>query len=395
MWQVPSDKGCHSPSLVPCHSSPMKIAWFGHVASARADGLVTYSREMIAGLRKRGHHVTFFYHTSRERGLGQRNPNDIRIGSFDFLNRAMLSTPRARELIEETIERERIDLAHISLSFSQLDFSLPEICHALGRPAIATLHFPYGPPKTFWGNAVRVLYRAYSGSLRNYDAVIVFSENQRALLIEYGVSPDRVRVIPNAVDVATYAPGPSDFKASIGASLLATYIGRVDPEKNVGDFLEAFHELDTPDDHKVVVVGDGMDLARLRRKYRDDPRILFKGYVSDVRERIRILRAADVFVLPSSIEGLAQAMLEAMASGTAVIATDVGADAEALRGAGIVIDLAALEDQLPLALRVLIEYPDFRRELQIRARERAVRDYSLETNIDRVVELYRELACSK
>jgi glycosyltransferase involved in cell wall biosynthesis len=79
-----------------------------------------------------------------------------------------------------------------------------------------------------------------------------------------------------------------------------------------------------------------------------------------------------------------------MAAGTAVVATDVGADAEALRGAGVVVDLKAIEEQLPLALRVLIEYPDFRRELAARARQRAVEEYSLETNIDRVVDLYRE-----
>jgi len=373
----------------------MKIAWFGHVASARGNGIVSYSREMVRGLRQRGQSVTFFYHITRERGLGQRNPHDIRLGSFDILNRAMISSPRAHEIIEETIERERIDLAHISLSFSQLDFSLPDICHAIGVPCVATLHFPYGPPQTFWGSAVRVLYRLYSGSLKNYDAVIVFSESQRAMLVDYGVSRDCVRVIPNGIDVATFSPGPSDYKATIGASVLAAYIGRVDPEKNVSDFLKAFHELDVPDDHKAVVVGNGMDLASLRRKYRDDHRIIFRGYVGDLRERVRIWRAADIFVLPSSIEGLSLAMLEAMASGTAVIATDVGADAEALRGAGIVIDLPALEAQLPLALRVLIEYPDFRRDLAARARHRILTAYSLETNIDRVVELYRELAYGK
>jgi glycosyltransferase involved in cell wall biosynthesis len=242
---------------------------------------------------------------------------------------------------------------------------------------------------------VRVLYRAYSGSLKNYAAAIVFSEKQRELLIDYGVSPERVRVIPNGVDVATYSPGDSDFKASIGASLLIIYVGRVDPEKNVGDLLSAFHELDLPDDHKVVVVGDGMDLARLRRKYSGNARIIFKGYVGDLKERIRILRAADIFVLPSSVEGLSLAMLEAMATGTAVVATDVGADAEALRGAGVVVDLRALAEQLPLALRMLIEYPEFRRHLAARARARAVEDFSLEKNIDRVVDLYRELIAEK
>lgn len=368
----------------------MKIAWFGHIASARANGIVSYSREMIMGLRQRGQEVKFFYHISRERGQ-PRDPHGVRLGSFDILNRAMFSLPRARELVEETFARERIDIAHISLSFSQLDFSLPDICHAYGMPTVATLHFPYGPPKTFWGSAVRVLYRLYSGSLKKYDAVIVFSEAQRAMLVDYGVAPDQVRVIPNGVDVAQYSPGPDDYKETVGASVLVAYMGRVDPEKNVGDFLTAFLDLDLAHDHKAIVVGNGMDLARLRRKFAGDHRILFKGYVNELRERVRILRAADIFVLPSSIEGLSLAMLEAMAAGTAVIATDVGASAEALRGAGIVIDLAEMEAQLPLALRLLIEYPDFRRELAVRARQRAVEAYSLKTNIDRVVELYREL----
>lgn len=368
----------------------MNVAWFGHVASPRGNGIVTYSREMIAGLRQRGLRVTFFYHKSRERGQ-PREPAGIRLGSFDILNRAMLSSPRAQKIVEETIERERIDLAHISLSFSQLDFSLPDICHDWGIPAIATIHFPYGPPETFWGGAVRVLYRAYSGSLKNYDAVIVFSEKQRGLLVDYGVSPERVRVIPNGVDVVTYSPGLSNFKETLGASLLVTYMGRLDPEKNVSDLVAAFDELDVPEDHKLVIVGNGMDLARLRRKFESNSRIVFKGYVGDLSERVHILRAADIFVLPSSIEGLSLAMLEAMAAGTAVVATDVGADAEALRGAGVIIDLKALEEQLPLALRVLIEYPDFRRELAAQARQRAVEQYSLVTNIDRLVDLYREL----
>lgn len=369
----------------------MKIAWLGHVASPRGNGIVSYSREMLAGLRQRGQDVTFFYHISRERRFVPRDPNGIHIGSFDILNRAMLSSTNARQIIEETIERAYIDVAHISLSFSQLDFSLPDICHAMGIPAVATLHFPYGPPETFWGSAVRVLYRIYSGSLKNYDAVIVFSEKQGELLVNYGVAPECVRVIPNGVDITTYAPGPSDYKERIGAAVMALYIGRLDPEKNVKDFLKAFSALALPVDHKAVVVGNGTELSRLRRKYADDPRIIFTGYIGDLNERIRILRAADIFVLPSSIEGLSLAMLEAMAVGTAVIATDVGADAEALRGAGISIDLASLEEQLPLALRTLINFPDFRRDLAVRARQRTVNDYSLETNIDRVVDLYCEL----
>jgi glycosyltransferase involved in cell wall biosynthesis len=372
----------------------MKIAWFGHVATARANGIVTYSREMITGLRRRGKDVTFFYHISRERDR-PRDPQGIRLGSFDILRRADISVPRARELIEETLHRERINVAHVSLSFSQLDFSLPELCHGFGIPILATMHFPYGPPDTFWGSAARMLYRFYSGSLKNYDAVIVFSENQREMLIDYGMPPSRVRVIPNGVDTSIYSPGPSDYKQSIGATLLIAYVGRIDAEKNVSDLLNAFKSLDLPPDNKVVVCGGGGDLARLRRKFEEDERIIFRGNISDTNELVRVLRSADIFVLPSSVEALSLALLEAMATGNAVIATDVGSDGEAVRGAGIVIDLDERETQLAFAFRMLIEYPDFRRDLATRARQRTIERYSLDTNLDRVVALYDELVTTK
>lgn len=368
----------------------VKIAWFGHIPTPRGNGLVTYSRELPKGLRRRGQDVYFFYHDSREQGQPS-NGHTIRVGGLNILDRVTVSTPGARAMIEQTLERERIDVAHVSLSFSQLDFSLPAICHAHGVPLVGTLHFPFGPRTTFWGSATRLLYRAFSRALSKYDAIIVFGERQRTMLIRYGVPPNRIRVIPNGVDTNTFAPGPSDYKQAINASLLVTYVGRVDPEKNVDKVLDAFLELELPRDHKLVVVGNGADLARLKRKANGDPRIILRGYVGDLAERVRILRAADIYVLPSSIEGLSMALLEAMASETAIIATDVGADADALRGAGLVIDLGAIKTQLPYALKLLIDHPDWRRDLAARARGRAIQEYSIETNIDRVFNLYCEL----
>jgi glycosyltransferase involved in cell wall biosynthesis len=140
-----------------------------------------------------------------------------------------------------------------------------------------------------------------------------------------------------------------------------------------------------------VIAGDGLELGRLRRKYDDDPRIIFRGHIFDPRELQRILRSSDINVLPSSVEALSIAMLEAMASGAAVIATDVGADGEALRGAGIVIDVENLEGQLQLALRQLIEFPDFRQDLRKRARARAVEQYSLQGNLDKLIQMYETL----
>lgn len=370
----------------------MKIAWFGHAASARRNGIVTYSREIVGGLTAREVQVIFFHHATRERNVvTPPNSRTVRVGALDILSRATLSSLRAVRLIRNILTQEAPDVAHVSLSFSNLDSELPDLCHSLGIPIAATMHFPYGPPGTLWSNAMKVMYRLTSNWLPKYDAVIVFSEGQRRMLMEYGVAGDRLRVVPNGVDVDFYAPGEPDYKEELGARVLISYVGRVDPEKNVGTLLGAFDELEFPEDHQLVVVGDGVDLGRLRRKYSRNPQIIFRGYVRDPSERARVFRSTDIFVLPSAIEGLSLAMLEAMASGAAIIATDVGSDGEAIRGAGLVLDLSGLADQLPLALRTLIEYPEFRIRLAHQARQRAVEYYSLSRNLDNLIALYRDL----
>jgi glycosyltransferase involved in cell wall biosynthesis len=337
--------------------------------------------------------VIFFYLATRERiVMPPPDVHAIRIGALDILNRAVVSSPRAQQIIRHSFETMRPDIAHVSLSFSNLDASLPDLCHDLGIPVVATLHIPYGPPGSFWAGATKVLYWIYSSTLAKYDAVIVFSQSQRAMLGDYDIDLARVRVIPNGVDVTKYAPGSKDYKREVGAQLLISYVGRVDPEKNVNVLLECFEALDLPDDYFLVIVGDGLDLGRLRRKYAFDRRVIFRGFVRDDFERARILRSSDVFVLPSAIEGLSLSMLEGMASGAATIATDVGSDREAVHGAGIVIDLDSLDEQLPLALRLLIDYPEFRHDLGDRARARAVAQYSLDQNLNRLVRLYKELA---
>lgn len=370
----------------------MKIAWFGHVASARRNGRVSYSRMMVSGLSERQVEVVFFFHATRERRLVMPpNVRSVRIGALDIWDRATVSSLRAERTIKNILRAERPEAAHVSLSFSNLDAAIPEMCHELDIPAVATLHMPYGPPGSFWGTAMKVLYRVYVNTFDKYDAIIVFSEDQKQMLLNYGVERPELHVIPNGVDIHKYAPGKADYKQEIRARLLISYVGRIDPEKNVGVLCEAFTSLDLPDDHLLVIVGDGIDLGRLRRKYKEDSRIIFRGHISEPHELQRVFRSSDIFVLPSSVEGLSIAMLEAMASGAAVIATDVGADGEALRGAGIVLDLENLEGQLALALRALIEFPEFREELRQRARARAVEKYSLQGNLDKLVELYSEL----
>jgi len=158
----------------------------------------------------------------------------------------------------------------------------------------------------------------------------------------------------------------------------------------VDTLIHAFFACRPTEDTKLVIVGTGTERRRLQRQHRDS-RLIFTGHVTDADQRIGILQAADAFFLPSSVEGLSLSMLEAMACGAATIATDVGGDGEALRGAGIVIDPGKLEEQLELAIREILELPWLSETLGRTARERVVERYSLARNIDRLLELYAEV----
>jgi glycosyltransferase involved in cell wall biosynthesis len=114
------------------------------------------------------------------------------------------------------------------------------------------------------------------------------------------------------VDTERFAPGPRDAFGDLPRPI-CLYVGRVAVEKNIDAFLAA------PMPGSKVVVGDGPDLARLRREH---PTVTFTGY-RDNGALAACYRSADVFVFPSRTDTFGLVMLEAMASGVPVAAFPV------------------------------------------------------------------------
>jgi glycosyltransferase involved in cell wall biosynthesis len=368
----------------------LRVAWLGHRSATGGDGIITYSREITNGLRERGADVLFLHH-AHDQADGE---GSFALDSYAISHRLVLSPPRAKRRLLDLLRTHQVDLVHVSLAFSSLDFNLPRICHELGIPIVATFHVPYDTRFSVWRGISAAVYRIYAQALAECDAVIIFGEAQRDILAGLGVPRGIIHVLPNGVDVDRYTPGPSDKRRELGAERLFTYLGRIDPEKNVDVLLASFLDVDPPATSRLVIVGGGVERRRLERRYAD-PRVLFTGVVTDEQERIQILRASDGFFLPSSVEGLSLAMLEAMACGTATVATDVGNDGDALRGAGIVLDPTHLESELRGAIRMLVDTPELCRLLGGLARERAVSRYSLERNLDALLELYGRLVAAR
>ncbi len=363
----------------------LRVAWLGHRSTRGADGIITYSREITAGLQRRGIDVVFFHHDPE-----LADEKSVVLDALSLSHRLVVSRPGTRRKLVDLLRRHEVDVVHVSFSFSTLDFNLPRLCHDLGIPIVGTFHVPFDQRVSVWSTISSAVYRLYAQALASCDAVIIFSDAQRTMLQQLGVPSRVINVLPNGVDVERYSPGPSQARKRFSAERIFTYLGRLDPEKNVDELAAAFSAARPPAGVKLVVVGGGSERRRLERRFRD-PRIIFTGPITNEDEKLDVLRGSDAFFLPSDVEGLSLAMLEAMACGIATVATDVGSDGEALRGAGVVIDRGNLQEELGLAIRTLAEVPELGAVLGRLARTRAVERYSLEKNIDGLIALYESL----
>jgi glycosyltransferase involved in cell wall biosynthesis len=172
--------------------------------------------------------------------------------------------------------------------------------------------------------------------LRLASAVVAVSEGQRQKILACGVCPDKVRVIHNAIDLATY-PGPAEksVRVELGIpqdAILVATAGRLSPEKNHLGLVEAARlVLAKMPDVYFVVFGEGFLRPTLEKAVADAGivnRFLLPGFRSDVRS---LLHEIDIFVLPSHTEGLPNVILEAFACRKPVVATRVGGTPEVVR----------------------------------------------------------------
>jgi glycosyltransferase involved in cell wall biosynthesis len=144
-----------------------------------------------------------------------------------------------------------------------------------------------------------------------------------------GYRGDKLRVIPNGVDLDVFAT-PSDAQSrrsswnwDATATVLVT-TSRLVLKNGVEDIIEALTLL--PEQFKLVIAGDGVLLGHLKNRVEElhlTERVRFLGFVA--RDELPgILHASDIFVRPSLTEGLGSSFLEAMAAGIPVIGTSVG-----------------------------------------------------------------------
>ncbi len=165
-----------------------------------------------------------------------------------------------------------------------------------------------------------------------------------------GLPKSKGEVLPNAIDLTKYHPGPKSSELSqryrlAGKTVLMT-LGRISTEERYKGFDEVVEVLPNilKECSNVVymIVGDGSDRKRLESKVKEhdlESHVIFTGFVSE-NEKVDHYRLADVYVMPSRGEGFGFVFLEAMACGVPVIASKVDGGREAVRGGklGLLVD---------------------------------------------------------
>ena len=272
---------------------------------------------------------------------------------------------------------------------------------AVGRIALATLPKVQRPRCIFiphawsWyvGGPAAPAYKWFEQLASHWaEAIVAVSAPEaadgRRVLLAGGAA--RVVLIENGVDVTRFAPEGSTIDKGTGPMIVC--VGRLCEQKGQDVLIRSLALLDDRSVH-LTLVGEGPDRSALRAlamSLNVTQRVHFAGH-ADPRP---YYRAADVVVLPSRWEGLSLVLLEAMACGSAILASDAGASGLEV-GDGIVIIDGTEPERLASSLTNALQDDELRNRLAARARRVAVDRYSSALTLQRHRDLVDSLVASR
>ncbi len=328
------------------------------------------------------------------------NRPDVNIVELGFRNG---NSPACIYKLASTLRHGKVDIAHSHNWGTLLETQLA--CRLAGN--VAHLHAERGtvlgpPSKKAWRNRLRAKLMRWAVSMS--DGVMTNSHAVASRIHELtNLKSVRIEVIPNGVDRLASNEDILASRAEIRGRLnipphavVVGSVGRLVPVKNFALALNAFATLQCTDDFSphFVLVGEGPlegELKSLAKERSVEDRIHFVGQRENVWP---YLSAMDLYLNTSDSEGMSQSMLEAIACGLPVLATDVGDARHMIEGThrcGEVLIHATIEELSACMDRILRDSA-LRNTYECNALQTHAAQYSLETMVRRFEDLYERLA---
>jgi glycosyltransferase involved in cell wall biosynthesis len=239
-----------------------------------------------------------------------------------------------------------------------------------------------------------------AAQLKRAAAIVALTRETELEAKVFGIPAVRIHILGNGVDTSIFRPPDERGRSTgtlalrIGCDGIVIYVGRLSHEKNPDGLIQAWIKAlpQLPAKWKLVLVGDGPmrgSLESMARKGCPDGSVLFAGQQDNIEEWMSL---ADIYVSSSRNEGLANTLLEAMASGLPVVATRVSGVTELVdeSGAGLVAEIGDM-DGLAIALVRLAHDQPLRKRMGEAGRKVIDPYYSIESVAERHENLYRRL----
>jgi glycosyltransferase involved in cell wall biosynthesis len=218
------------------------------------------------------------------------------------------------------------------------------------------------------------------------DAIVVTTNVAKEIMLGVGVPERKIHVISPCVERPKHKVSRADARAKLGLSqgaFVISTLARLTPEKGIADLIEGVARV--PDSHtpiEVVIAGEGPARAELEAlaQSRLKGRVRFTGHLPETND---VYAAADLFALPSHMEGFGLVYLEAALYGVPSLGTAVGGIPYAVQEGvtGVLVPLKSI-DSISSAIRTMRDDPELRSSMGRAARERAERAFSPATMCD-------------
>lgn len=230
------------------------------------------------------------------------------------------------------------------------------------------------------------------------DRVVANAEAVRAHFVAPGLPDDKIVVLPNLLDVDErdrQAAAPFSRAAELPAGRRLAVVNRLDPEKNVGLLIEALPLVRNEfPDAVLVIAGAGREMPLLRAQAAGlgvADAVCFLGEIHDVPALLPLCEIGAL--VPIRNEGLSNTILEYMAAGLPVLATDCGGNRELVRSGdtGVLLPMSAAPADVAAAWLGLLRHRGQAEQMGRAGRAQAVRHHAAPNVLARFARLYREV----